>query len=109
VARLTEDEQKQLDALEAKRKAADDDDDRGRRVHVNIDMSDEKAVRRAVRSGYLPESALDEIDDDGDGGDEGDDDGKGGKPKPKGKAAADDDTDEAPRRRLRGADGWASS
>ncbi len=106
MARLSEDEQKQLDALEAKRKAADDDDDRGRRVHVNIDMSDERAVRRAVRSGYLPESALDEIEDD-----DGDDDGADGKGKPKGKGKASDDDpepDDAPRRKLTGADKWAS-
>lgn len=97
MAKLTKDEEKALADLEAKRDAPDNG--RNESVNITIDLGDEKAVRRAVKSGLLPESALDEIEDDDDDADADD-----GKPRRAPKAKPD----AAPRRRLGGADRWAT-
>lgn len=54
-------------------------------VNISIDMSDPKAVRRAMKLGYIDQADLE--DDDSGGKDDDDDDGKDG-----------DDKDETPRR-----------
>ena len=103
MAKLTAEEQELLDKLTKKAEAPDDD-----RQHVNItiDLSDEKAVRRAMKLGFITAGDLDfdddgddDDDDDGDGdGDDGDGDGDGKKRKKKA------EPDGAPKRRLSLAD-----
>jgi hypothetical protein len=93
---LTDDEKQQLERLTAKEKEPANGS--SERVTYHIDFSDPDAIRRAVRAGKLPESML----DDADKLDDKDDDTDDGKKK-RGK----DDPDDAPRRRLRGADKWA--
>jgi hypothetical protein len=92
---LTEEEQKQLDALQ--RKAEEPDAPSSNRqdvVNITVDLSDEAAVKRALGLGLLRLSDVegDDDDDDQDNDDDDDDDqddggkGKGGgrrrKPKP---------------------------
>lgn len=90
MAKLSEEEQKALDDLTAKRDAPDEPNGGGvsrvENVNMTIDLGDDLQVKRAVRAGLLPKSYL-EDDDDGDG-DDGDGDGDG--------------KDDQPRRRLDG-------
>jgi len=56
VAKLSDEEQAQLDALTTKRDAPDDDGLGGGRsefVNVTIDLSDEAAVERGLKLGFL--------------------------------------------------------
>lgn len=83
MAKLTADEQKLLDELAAKRDAPDEPEQKGsgRVMNVTLDLSDESAVARAIKLGWIDPPAAGDDDDD-----KGDDD-KG------------DDGDEPPRRR----------
>jgi hypothetical protein len=90
---LTEEEQKQLDALQ--RKAEEPDPPSSNRqdvVNITVDLSDEAAVKRALGLGLLRQSDVDgDDDDDQDDGDDDDDDqdddgkrkGSGSRRKPK--------------------------
>lgn len=94
MAKLTDEQQKALDELTALRDAPDAPAGRGENLNFTIDLSDDTAVRRALKLGVLTRGDLDEFDDDPDDGDgdaDGDDD-PAGKPDPQ------------PRRRLTGAD-----
>jgi hypothetical protein len=86
VARLTEQEQAELDRLTQKQQAPDDPGGRGGNVDVYIDLSDEHAVRRGLRLGLLDRNDLDEFDPD---------------PEP------EPDPEPAPRRRKGLGDRWA--
>jgi hypothetical protein len=91
VAKLTDEQQKQLDDLNALKDKPDEPerDSRSRveNINVTIDLDNDVQVKRAVKAGLLPASYLEDEDDDGDDdGDGDDDDGK--------------DRDDAPRRRL---------
>lgn len=98
MAKLTADEEKALAELEAKRDAPDDSKSRGD-LSVFIDLSDDKAVQRGLKLGYLEPSDLDDDgDDDGDDDDSDDGDSDDGDSKKKQKK------DPAPRRRLTMAD-----
>lgn len=95
MAKLNDDEQKALDDLLAKKDAPDEPagggSSRVENVNITVDLNDETQVKRAVRSGLLPKSYLEDDDDEGDGDGDGDDDeGRAAKKK----------TDDAPRRRL---------
>jgi hypothetical protein len=95
MAKLSDEQRKQLEELQALADAPDEPSgpshSRVENINVTIDLDNDVQVRRAVKSGLLPASFLEDDDDDGDGDD---DDG-------------DDDTsrakkDDAPRRRLDG-------
>lgn len=95
MAKLTDDEQKLLEQLQAKVEAPDEPrGGGGRDLSIIVDLSDEAAVKRALRLGVLERGDLDEFDAapvDG-GGDEDDEkDGAGKK-------------DRSPKRRLSIAD-----
>ncbi len=79
MAKLTEEQAKQLAELEAVRDAPDDDDAGGRAefINVTIDLSDEEAVKRGLALGFLKPGDV--------GDDEGDGDGDEDKPPPKDK------------------------
>lgn len=102
MAKLSADEQVALDQLLAKKDAPDDEPRRGSDVSVFVDLSDENAVKRALKLRVLEKGDLDEFDDpaDGDDSDDGngdsDDDDRGKRDKRKPAAA--------PRRRLTVAD-----
>lgn len=102
MAKLSDDEQKLLDQLQAKLDEPDDDRGGAHDLSVIVDLSDDNAVRRALRLGVLQRGDLDEFDDEpaGDDGDDGDD-GDGGKGGKGGKGGGDD---RSPRRRLSIAD-----
>jgi hypothetical protein len=92
MAKLSKDQEDQLAELERLRDAPDDDrPGRGENLNFTIDLSNDTAVRRALKLGVLTRGDLDEFDEaDPDDGDDPD----GGDPDP----------DEQPRRRLTGAD-----
>ena len=98
MAKLTPEEEKALAELEAKRDAPDENGRSRGDLSVFIDLSDDKAVQRGLKLGYLEPSDLDDAgDDDSDDDDSDDDDSDDGDSKPKKK-------DAAPRRRLTMAD-----
>lgn len=86
MAKLTAEQQKQLDDLTALAEAPDEEPKGiGQMLNFTIDLSDENAVARALKLGILKPSDVDGDDDDEDPEEE---------PEP----------DEQPRRRLTGAD-----
>lgn len=96
MAKLSDDEKRQLDELIAKRDAPDEGS-RGPNVNIHIDLSDKQAVDRAIAHGLLTRAEVDELkDDDAEDGDDGDED-------------EDEETEPAPTGRRRSvADRWAS-
>lgn len=75
MAKLTEEQARQLAELEALRDAPEDAPAaRGENLNITIDLSDEAAVGRALKLGLLKASDLDDGDEDKD--DDKDDDGK---------------------------------
>lgn len=83
MAKLTDDEQAQLDALSAKRDAPDEPAaSRGENVNYTIDLSDEKAVERALKLGLLRESDVEDNGGDEDASKD-DDDGESRERPPK--------------------------
>lgn len=88
MAKLTADEQKLLDELTAKSKAPDEPEEKtgGRVLNVTLDLSDEGAVTRAIKLGWITPPAADE----GDEGDEGKGKGDEGDEPPKRRGYFDD-------------------
>lgn len=66
MAKLSSDEQKMLKQLQAKAEAPDEPAI-GRSIRVNIDLSDDNQVKRAIKWGLLP---ADEDEEETDGGEE---------------------------------------
>ena len=70
MARLSREEQEQLDALLARRDAPDEpagrQESRVHNVNVTIDLSDEKQVKRAMRLGLLNDADLEDAPPDDD-------------------------------------------
>lgn len=93
MAKLSDEQAKQLADLEALRDAPEEPSGGGgssriENLNITIDLNDETQVKRAVRSGLLPKSYLEDEQDEE--GDEDDDEEREGK------------RDDAPRRRLDG-------
>lgn len=77
MAKLSDEEQQQLDALLSKKDAPDEpasSPQQRTNVNVTIDLENEQQVKRAVKSGLLPASYLDDDEDDDDDGKKDDDD-----------------------------------
>lgn len=92
MARLSEDEQAQLDALTKKREAPEEQHGGGGRqdrVHYNIDFSDEAAVERAIKHGIITPAQAEREEE-------------------KLEKEEKEEKDGAPRRRVTGADRWAT-
>lgn len=97
MAKLTDDEKRMLEELQRKAEAPDDDGRGGHDLSIIVDLSDEQAVRRALKLGVLTRGDLDEFEDAKPPAGEGETAGEGEEePKPKG--------DRAPRRKLSIAD-----
>jgi hypothetical protein len=104
MAKLTAEQQKQLDDLQALAEAPDEPGSNGRSEHIEvmIDLSDEAAVERGIGLGFLTRAEAKAAAADADDDDAGDDDGAGG-----GRRKKAVTRDGAPRRRVTGADKWA--
>lgn len=67
MAKLTDEEQAQLDALTSKRDAPDESEGGGlgRALNITIDLGDDNAVARALKFGFLKESDITPGEGDG--------------------------------------------
>lgn len=63
MAKLSDEEQAQLDALQRKRDEPDPEPARGPAVNVHVDLSDDAAVERAIGLGLLTKAEVDELKD----------------------------------------------
>ena len=104
MAKLSEDEERQLAALLERQKAPERESPNGRTSHVDIyvDLSDEAAVDRAIGFGLLTRADLERAagelgdEDEGEEGEEGED----GKPRrPRQRSSSSRTPDDTPRRR----------
>jgi hypothetical protein len=77
VAKLSEEQAKQLEELESLRDAPDEDEPKGngsgRMLNISIDLGDDAQVQRAFDLGLLTKPELEQLEADGEGGGEGGD------------------------------------
>ena len=91
MAKLSDEETRQLKALEEKRDAPEPASSSSQRVDIYVDLGDDNAVARAIKLGILKPS---DVEEDGDG------DGTGG-------GDGEEEEDEKPRRRRTLGERWA--
>lgn len=98
MAKLSEEEAAQLKALQDKAEAPDEDEGKGRILNFTIDLSDDNAVARALKLGFLRKEDLEDGGEGGEGGGEGGEGGEG-EGEGDGKPRRERKPDKAPRRR----------